>query len=370
MKTQNRALIATRKGLFELEKQDSAWRIGSSSFLGEPVSMVLHDRRDGSLYAALNLGHFGAKLHRRDEGSSTWTEIAVPAYPPQPEVTDKDAKDVDWKLIQIWSLEMGGSDEPGVLWAGTLPGGLFRSSDRGASWELVRSLWDMPARREWFGGGYPVPGIHSICVDPRDSRHVSVGISSGGFWITRDAGQSWIVSTKGMKANYMPPERAEDPNIQDAHRIVQCPNHPDALWCQHHSGMWRSTNAGALWQQIEAKTDGLVSDFGFAVAVHPRNPDTAWFVPAIADQRRIPLDAALCVSRTRDGGKTFEALRNGLPQKNCYDLIYRHGLDVTDDGQTLLIGSTTGGLWLSDNAGDQWQEISTTMPPIYAVRFF
>jgi photosystem II stability/assembly factor-like uncharacterized protein len=363
---QNRALIATRKGLFELIRDQHQWAIGPLSFLAEPMTMPLFDRRDGTLYAALNLGHFGVKLHRRDPGSDTWTEIAVPTYPLQAE--DRQG-DVEWKLKVIWSLAVGGNDEPGVLWAGTLPGGLFRSHDRGDSWELVRPLWDLPERKQWMGGGFDLPGIHSVCVDPRDSRHVTVAVSCGGVWVTRDGGASWTLSAKGMRADFMPPELAEDQNSQDPHLIVQCTADPDVFWCQHHNGIWRSTDAAASWQRIEKSTPNLVSDFGFAVAAHPHDPATAWFVPAVKDERRIPVDAALSVSRTRDGGKTFEALRNGLPQKDCYDLIYRHGLAVSDDGNTLLMGSTTGGLWVSENGGDAWQEISHTLPPVYAVRF-
>jgi photosystem II stability/assembly factor-like uncharacterized protein len=116
-------------------------------------------------------------------------------------------------------------------------------------------------------------------------------------------------------------------------------------------------------------TDVPVSNFGFAVAVHPRDGDTAWFVPAIADQCRVPRDGALAVNRTRDGGRSFETLREGLPQKDCYDLVYRHGLAVADDGRTLLMGSTTGSLWASDDAGDRWQTVSTQLPPIHALRF-
>jgi hypothetical protein len=329
--------------------------------------MPLFDRRDGTVYAALNLGHFGVKLHRRDAGCVSWTEIAAPAYPIQPE----DSKDdVEWKLKVIWSLAAGGHDEPGVLWAGTLPGGLFRSRDRGDSWELIRSLWDLPERKKWMGGGFEQPGIHSICVDPRDSRHVTIGVSSGGVWVTHDGGVSWTLSAKGMRADYMPPELAYDQNSQDPHQIVQCGAAPDVFWCQHHNGIFRSTDGSASWHAIERTSPNLVSDFGFAVAVHPHDATTAWFVPGVKDEKRIPVNAALCVSRTRNGGKTFEALRNGLPQQDCYDLIYRHGLVVSDDGSTLLMGSTTGGLWVSENGGDQWQEISHTLPPIYAVRFF
>lgn len=359
----DRAFLSTRKGLFELRRAGAQWEVGERHFLGEPVSIALHDERDGALYAALNLGHFGVKLHRRDPGSATWTEIAAPAYPLKP----ADSTDtVEWKNKLIWSLEAGGQDQPGVLWAGTLPGGLFRSNDRGASWELVRSLWDVPQRSEWFGGGYDVPGIHSISVDPRNSAHVLVGVSCGGVWRTEDGGESWTISATGMRADYMPPELNENEAVQDPHRIVRSAGSPDRLWCQHHNGMWQSQDGGRHWQEL---TDVPVSNFGFAVAVHPRDGNIAWFAPAEADQRRIPVDTALAVTRTTDGGKSFTVLRAGLPQKQCYDLVYRHGLAISNDGASLLMASTTGGVWVSDDAGDSWQTISTTMPPVYAACF-
>ena len=70
------------------------------------------------------------------------------------------------------------------MWLGTIPGGLFRSVDRGETWELNTALWTAPGREKWMGGGYDHPGIHSILVDPRDSAHVVLGVSTGGVWIT------------------------------------------------------------------------------------------------------------------------------------------------------------------------------------------
>ncbi|ELX11898.1 WD40/YVTN repeat-like domain-containing protein [Janthinobacterium sp. HH01] len=359
----DRAYIGTRKGLFEIYRTHEAWHIDQQHFLGDPVSMVLPDRRDGTLYAALNLGHFGAKLHRRDAGSDNWVEVAAPAFPTKP--TDS-ADPVEWTVKQIWSLAAGGPDQPGVLWAGTLPGGLFRSNDRGETWQLVEGLWNVPERAQWMGGGYDVPGIHSICVDPRDSRSVLVGISCGGAWLTTDGGESWSLRAQGMKANYMPPEMADVQQIQDPHRIVRCPAEPDKLWCQHHNGIWRSVDNGANWTEVHSAP---LSNFGFVTAVHPHDGETAWFVPAEADSKRIAAHAALAVTRTTDGGKHFTAWRGGLPQQHCYDLVYRHGLAVSDCGQILLMGSTTGGAWLSEDGGGQWQTISTTLPPIYSVSF-
>jgi hypothetical protein len=358
----DRAYVATRKGLFELAKHNGAWAIADKHFYGDPLSMVLHDQRDGAVYAALNLGHFGAKLHRRDAGSSEWKEIGVPVYPPKPEGSEDKT---DWALKQIWSLETGGADQPGVLWAGTHPGGLFRSDDRGESWQLVEALWSDDTRPQWFGGGYDTAGIHSICVDPRDSNAILIGISCGGAWLTQDGGKSWALRTKGMAARYMPPEMQGDGAAQDPHRIVRCPADPDVLWCQHHCGIWHSTDNAENWVEVQAP----LSSFGFAVAVHPQDGRTAWFAPAVADQQRVPVDAALAVNRTEDGGATFSVLRDGIPQNHCYDLVYRHGLAVADDGKTLLMASTTGGCWLSGDGGEHWQTISTSLPPAYAVCF-
>jgi photosystem II stability/assembly factor-like uncharacterized protein len=168
-----------------------------------------------------------------------------------------------------------------------------------------------------------------------------------------------------MVADYMPPGRQEDPIVQDPHRIVSCLRHPDALWTQHHSGIFRSVDGGRLWTRV---TSARPSSFGFAVAAHPHDPDTAWFVPAVKDERRVPVDARLVVSRTRDGGASFELFDRGLPSPS-YDLVYRHALDVDASGNTLAMGSTTGALWLSEDGGESWRALSLHLPPIYAVRF-
>jgi len=364
-------LASTRKGLFAIRRTaPDAWSVEGVSFLGDNVTLALVDARDGAWYAALDHGHFGAKVHRSRTGGATWEEVGTPAYPKPPEGHEEERDEfgrlIPWKLVRIWSLEAGLADQPGVLWAGTLPGGLFRSGDYGASWELVRSLWDHPSRRAWQGGGADYPGIHSICVDPRDGDRVTVGVSSGGAWRTEDGGRSWACCAQGMRAEYLPPERAYDPNSQDPHRIVQSPAAPDLFWTQHHNGIFRSTDDCRSWEELR---DVPPSVFGFAVAAHPLDPGTAWFVPAIKDERRIPRDAKVVVTRTRDGGRTFEVLHNGLPQVHAYDLTWRHALAVDGTGDRLAFGSTTGSLWVTENGGDDWSTVSEHLPPVHAVTF-
>jgi photosystem II stability/assembly factor-like uncharacterized protein len=363
------ALVSTRKGLFSVRRGPAKWEVERVSFLGDNVTLALADARDGRWYAALDHGHFGVKLHRSADRGATWEEVGTPAYPQRPEEgdeVDQLGRVIPWKLIRIWSLEAGLPGQPGVLWAGTLPGGLFRSEDGGGTWSLVESLWNHPGRRSWMGGGADYPGIHSICVDPRDGDKVTVGVSTGGTWRTRDGGRSWEVCSHGMRAAYMPEAQAYDPIAQDAHRVVQCPAAPDIFWCQHHNGVFTSDDDCASWRELPATPH---TAFGFAVAVHPADPRTVWFVPGEKDERRIPREGKVVVARTRDGGATFETLTRGLPQDHAYDLVYRHALAVDGTGRRLAMGSTTGSLWISEDAGDSWITVSEHLPPVHAVIF-
>ena len=361
-------LVSTRKGLFTLGRESKGWAIRGVDFLADNVTLALCDPRDGTCYAALNHGHFGVKLHRKLSGGA-WEEVAAPAYPEKPEgLVDLDGwgKPVNWSTQLIWALEPGGPDEPGHLWCGTLPGGLFRSRDKGASWELNRPLWDNPGRNKWMGGGADLPGIHSICVDPRSSKTIRVGVSCGGVWVTHDGGATWACKANGMHYDHMPDGQADDPGTQDPHMLVQCQAAPDRLWVQHHCGIFVSRDASESWQEIKNVPP---SSFGFGVVVHPGDPDTAWFVPGIKDEKRIPVDGKLVVTRTRDGGKSFDVLRNGLPQEHSYDLVFRHALAIDESGERLAFGSTTGGVWASEDQGDSWQNVTHTLPPVHAVRF-
>jgi hypothetical protein len=351
----DRMLVATRKGLLTL-RRNGGWSVSAADFPGIAVTAALRDVRDGAIYAVLKHGHFGTKLHRSDDDGKSWKELPAPVFP-------ADAPG-EPSLFQVWTLEAGGADQSGRLWAGAIPAGLFVSDDRGESWRLVDALWKVPEREKWFGGGYDDAGIHSISPDPRDSKRVFVAISCGGVWDTQDGGESWKLHGKGMIAAYLPPDQAGTLESQDPHRVARCAGAPDTMWMQHHCGIFRSDDAGRNWTSMKLPGD----DFGFAVAVHPKDPRTAWFVPGMKDEVRMPRDGAFAVTRTRDGGRTWETLREGLPQRDAYDLVYRHGLDVDATGTQLAMGSTTGALWTSDNAGESWRLVNAHLPPIYAVR--
>jgi hypothetical protein len=174
----------------------------------------------------------------------------------------------------------------------------------------------------------------------------------------------WQLTAEGMKADYLPPESEQDPNTQDPHRMVQCTVQPDVLWAQHHCGIYRSSNGGQIWTSLAPFAP---SAFGFAVACDPMNPLRAWFAPSKSDTHRFPVEGKMVVTRTDDGGNTFQILDQGLPAKDAYHLVYRHGLELAPDGQTLALSSTTGGLWISPDAGDSWHCATRDLPPIAAL---
>ncbi|MCW9017682.1 MAG: glycoside hydrolase, partial [Kangiellaceae bacterium] len=294
------ALISTRKGLFRLNHDKTVEPVG---FLGVPVSMVLAAKDRVRWFAALDHGHFGVKLHRSDDYGESWQEIATPAYPKTENKEEGDS------LKLIWSLAYAEPDSSDRLWAGTVPGGLFYSDDGGENWQLNQFLWQKKQEQGWFGGGFDEAGIHSICVDPRDSNEVKVAVSCAGVWVTKDKGETWQISAQGMRAAYMPPEKEFEQIIQDPHLMVQCASEPDCLWVQHHNGIFKSTDNAASWQEVK---DVAPSVFGFATAVHPTDPNKAWFVPGIKDECRIPVDGKLVVTQTLDGGESFEQLSEGL----------------------------------------------------------
>jgi photosystem II stability/assembly factor-like uncharacterized protein len=355
-------IMGTRKGVLFAERLNGAWQVTDSAFPGVSVKYAVQDPRTCMLWVATDYGHWGQHLHRSTDGGKSWHEAPVPKYPEWAFVKE----DVPATLAGIWTIQPGRQDEPGALYVGTLPGGLFRSTDDGETWELNAGLWNHPTRTtQWFAGGEDsdYAFIHSILPDPRDHKRMLVGISGAGVFETTDGGESWRPINKGLLATFLPNPEAEVGH--DPHCMQAAPSNPDILWQQNHCGIFRSTNGGHSWQNVSQ--EGGPANFGFAIAVDGRDADTAWVVPGISDEVRIAVDGALCVCRTEDGGRNWTRMSNGLPQKNCYDIVFRHALDVR--GDAVAFGSTTGNAFVSDDRGDSWVCLGNHLPPVHSVRF-
>ena len=347
-------LLSTRKGLLIYHRTNGNWKYESLHFKGIPVSLAYYDPYNDLLWAFQDHGHWGMKMQRSKDWGRTWEEVAAPAYPEGEEVKEG----VPASLRYIWAANNSGTDK---FWIGTEPGGLFESNDGAQTFSLNRGLWESPGRStNWFGGGRDHPGIHSIVVDPRDENHLYIGISCAGVFESKDGGATWAVRNKGLRADFLPDPQAELGH--DPHLLVQCKNAPDTLWQQNHCGIFRSTNGGDSWDDVSE--EGGPAYFGFTIAADDNNPDLAWVVPGISDGIRVALDGALCVCRTEDGGRSWQAKRKGLPQENCFDIVYRHALAKSAD--TLVFGTTTGNVFHSNDGGESWEVLTNYVPMVYA----
>jgi photosystem II stability/assembly factor-like uncharacterized protein len=287
----------------------------------------------------------------------------------------------DATVFKIWHLAFGNADQPGRLYAGTIPGGLFISDDGGDSWELNRPLWNHESRggdlftgeanseNRW--GGTPAsidygvfePGIHSIVLDPRDSNHIHIAVSSAGVLESTDGGLTWTGRNRGLLMDYLPNPEAEWGH--DPHFMTNCPGQPNRFWQQNHCGVFYSDDGAQTWQKVSMPDAGV--HFGFPVAVDAHDGRTAWVVPARADSERMAIGGSLSVARTTDGGQSWQSLQRGLPQQNAYDIVLRHALDIA--GDCLCFGSTTGNVYLSEDRGENWHCLGNHFPPVYSVRF-
>ncbi len=355
-------LAGTSKGLVVFEKGTTSWLIREVHFKGLPVSLVYVDERTQTWWVGLAHRHWGQKLHFSTDEGGSWQSVPTPKYPPDAEVRPGKRA----TLKKIWSMSQAGPDKPGDLWIGTEPGGLFYSKDNGRHFELVEGLWSHPSRideNQWFGAGRDFPFIHSIQVDPRDSDHVYVAVSCAGVFETKDGGISWEPRNNGLIAAYLPNPRVEVGH--DPHLLLICQSDPDVIWQQNHCGIFRSTNAGASWDNVTDPNG--IADYGFALAIDHDHPGRAWVIPAVSDEIRIAHDLALCVCRTDDGGQSWEPLRKGLPQDSCFDIVFRHALAIQKN--TMAFGSTTGNLFLSEDYGESWQCLSHHLARVDYVAF-
>ncbi len=388
-------LLGTRKGTVIVDGGKGDWRPRPIAHAGIPVCYATRDPRDGTLWSALDHGHWGPKLSRSRDGGDTWEDVTSLKYPkgaryitkylPTPDF-DPNAPAAkpeysDAVVYKIWNIAFGHAGQPGRLYAGTIPGGLFVSDDGGDTWELNRPLWnhdsrggdlftgDATSENRWYGTPASVdygvfePGIHSIVVDPRDPAHIHVAVSSAGVIETRDGGRTWAGRNLGMVNDYAPNPRAEWGH--DPHFIASCPGQPNHLWQQNHCGVFYSADGAQNWRKVSVPEAGV--HFGFPIAVDGKDGRTAWVVPAQADSQRMAIAGGLYVARTSDGGQSWQSFRQGLPQQNAYDIVFRHALDVA--GDCVCFGSSTGNVYLSQDRGETWQCLGNNFPQVYSVRF-
>jgi photosystem II stability/assembly factor-like uncharacterized protein len=333
--------IGTVKGFFVLSRRNGNWELGKPKFAGQTVYAlkVIRDR----IWAAPFNEWTGAQLSYSDDGGENWTLAPSLAFP----------ADTETALEKVWQM----TELAGRLFCGVQPAALFTSDDDGQSWNLCRGLWNHPHREQWqpgFGG----LGLHTIL--PLAEKIWVAGISTGGVYRTEDGGETWSACNQKIAAPFLPEPLPEFG--QCVHKIAVAPADTETMILQHHWGVYRSMDAGRSWENVGENK--LPSDFGFAAVMNA--PKTAFVIPIKADAERFFPDGKMRIYRTCDAGETWQALFNGLPQKDVFDCVLRDSFDA--EGNCLAFGTTGGKVYFSADDGDYWQEVAGHLPRISCVR--
>jgi len=388
--TTTRVLVGTRKGAFILTSDGDRkkWSIDGPHFGGWEVyhmkgSPVDPDR----IFASQTSGWFGQIIQRSDDGGKSWSqpasddtvEQAAAEGMPQgesnlfaydtSEETGKpltthqyyDGTQKPWKFTRVWHLEPS-LDDADTCYAGIEDAAIFKTTDGGVTWRELAGLRGHPSAPNWAPGAGGMC-LHTIVLDPADRNRIFIAISAAGAFRSDDGGVTWTPINRGLRSNYIPDPEAEVGHC--VHRIAIHPSNPNTLFMQKHWDVMRSDDGGDSWREVSGN---LPSDFGFAIAVHAHEPETIYVVPILSDSLHYPPDGKLRVYRSRSGGEKWEALTNGLPQKDCYVNVLRDAMAVdTADPCGIYFGTTGGQVYASSDSGDSWDAIVRDLPAVLSV---
>ena len=352
-------LVGTAKGAFIVrsDKRRSKWKIEGPHFPGESVLAMAYDERGGRrrLLASTRNFFWGSLIRTSDDFGKSWSE------PERQNVRFPEKSGLS--LVQIWQITPGPADEPDLLWAGVEPHCLFESRDGGDSWQVNEGLMNHPHRPKWTPGAGGLC-LHTIVPDPTNRDRMLVAMSTGGAYRTDDGGKTWNARNVGVRAQFLPNKYPEFG--QCVHKVVHHPAKPSRLFLQNHWGLYRSDDWGDSWHDI---ANGVPSDFGFAMVMHPHDVDTVYIVPLESDGFRCPPERKLRVYRTTDAGAHWKPLGAGLPQKGAYETVLRDNLTAdTHSVAGLYFGTKSGKLYASTNEGRNWSSISDSLPNILCVK--
>jgi photosystem II stability/assembly factor-like uncharacterized protein len=352
-------LVGTMKGafFFRSDKSRRKWRMEGPHFRGEAVYALLHDTRGGRsrTFASATSMHWGPTLRTSDDLGATWSS-------PERQ-TVRFPEDAGRALAQIWQITPGRATEPDVLYCGVEPSALFESRDGGENWQANEGLLNHEHQPKWQPGGGGLC-LHTIVLDPENRQRMLVAMSTGGVYRSDDGGRRWHPRNAGVRAEFNPDKYPEFG--QCVHKVVHHPARPGRLFLQNHWGLYRSDDWGDSWHDI---ANGVPSDFGFAMQMHPHDPDTVYIVPIEADIFRATPEAKLRVYRTRNAGASWEALTKGLPQSGAYENVLRDALTADAfDPAGIYFGTRSGKLYGSRDEGATWTEIADGLPPIVCVK--
>lgn len=358
-------------GIFKSIDAGDTWQNKLPEGQSEVTALLIDSDNSSYIYAGVDpyAGHPHYKedgLLKSIDGGDTWESIHVSND------TINDS--------QVTSLAMSPTGpDPSVIYANcptTLEPGLYRSTDKGETWNLLTpsssefhspkmSVSVDPNNHQiiYFGeykstdggnnwteksSGLPLTAFTPIKIDPRNSSVLYVGSSEGGVFKSTDGADLWSRSSKGMIGTYVL-DLEVDPFSSD--RVIA------AIDGEFY--LAKTINGGKSWIYLDS--DGAPIDPG-AVAIDPIVTSTIW----AGDRHH--WDYEWYVYRSNDSGQTWESpiiCARGSGTTGTSDFLVK-----ADDSKSLLVSfgrnKWTGGLFLSLNQGDGWENSSNDRATVLA----
>jgi photosystem II stability/assembly factor-like uncharacterized protein len=381
-----RVLVGTKKGAFILSSDGKRqnWEVSGPHFAGWEIYHMKGSPADPNrIYVSQTSGWFGQIIQRSDDGGKTWTtpggglETGPDGFPKgqsnkfvydtsnkgKPLTTHQwyDGTQHPWEFKRVWHLEPSLKD-PDTVYAGVEDAALFQSKDGGHSWQELPGLRGHGTGPKWQPGAGGMC-LHTIILDPKNPGRIYIAISAAGAFRTDDGGGTWKPINRGLHSQFIPDPRAEVGHC--VHHVAMHPSRPNTLFMQKHWDVMRSDDAGDNWTEVSGN---LPTDFGFVIDVHAHEPETIYVVPIKSDGEHYVHEGKLRVYRSRKGGNEWEALTNGLPQKDCYVNVLRDAMAVDSlDKCGIYFGTTGGQVYASADAGDSWMPIVRDLPAVLSV---
>ncbi|MFV0461979.1 MAG: WD40/YVTN/BNR-like repeat-containing protein [Nostocoides sp.] len=372
-------LLGTTKGAFILDGDAtrSTWSVRGPFCDGWPINHVIADQDTGTIWAGGGGDFSGAGVWSSTDDGLTWslTKLTAGEMDRWAANDPEFAASIGWQEVsppfadefaQVWSLARVGNR----LYAGTKPAKLLVSEDDGETWDAVKSLTDHPSAAQWNPGAAGLV-LHTIIADPAEQDIMWVGISAAGVFGTTDGGATWErrndLANPDVTWDGHPAGPRDGQVGWCVHNLVRAPGPgPGVLYQQNHQGVWASQDGGLTWADATA---GLPSRFGFPIHVHPRDPRTLWTLPLNGDtEGRFPPGAAAAVWHSTDGGASWQAQRDGLPQQSCYFTVLRQAMaGDRADPAGVYFGTNSGSVFASSDEGASWREIARHLPTICSV---
>jgi len=322
-------LVGTREGIAIIARDGSEWRVAQRAISDKHVSAIMKEPESGLTFA----GAFHGGIHVSADDGRTWE-------PRGNGLTQND----------VYSLAARRINGRVRVFAGTEPAHLFVSDDLGLNWSEIPSLRSVPSVPKWSFPAPPHIGhVKHINFDPDDPMTIYAAVEVGGLLKSADGGEHWV----------------EFPSLyEDVHRLMIHPTGPKFLYAVTGRGLYVGPEGGAKWEQWTGR-ENEIGGYPDGLVYRPSDPKLM-FMTAAHDAPgtwRTTHFAGTRISRSKDGGHSWEILKTGLPDR-LQASIEAFCLEEAGNSTAIFAATTSGEIFCSEDLGDSWKTILTGLAPI------